>query len=134
MIDRQHLKEYTVIREDRIGGRRYETDPVAAAALPGESVGFQRFFAAPEDDIDVVDVKLHDAPYGHTDTRASAEHNQALSEQRANAVAGVIRVARPDLQLDVQGFGETRLKVPEAGADVAADRAANRRVELRYTG
>ncbi len=54
LIDRQHLKECTVLR-DR--GRRYETDSQLARARTGESVGYQRFFAAPEDDIDV---KVHD--------------------------------------------------------------------------
>ena len=57
LIDREHLKEYTVLRD---GGRRYETDSQLARARTGESVGYQRFFAAPEDDIDVIDVKVHD--------------------------------------------------------------------------
>lgn len=52
LIDRANLKEY---REG------YGTDPVDARAAQGESVGYQVFYAAPEDDIDVVDVKVHDS-------------------------------------------------------------------------
>lgn len=73
---------------------------------------------------------------GHTDTVDSDAFNQKLSEQRAKAVAGAARAARGDLRLDVEGFGETRLKVPESGdeAAVAEARAENRRVEIRYGG
>ena len=72
------------------------------------------------------------AVHGHTDTVGSDEYNLDLSRRRAEAVAAAVRAARPDLVLDVQGFGETRLKVAEGGTDTADDRAANRRVELRY--
>jgi len=58
LIDRQNLKEYTVLREG--SSRRYETDPLRIEAAAGETVGWQRFFAPPEDDIDVIDVKVHD--------------------------------------------------------------------------
>ncbi len=73
---------------------------------------------------------------GHTDTVDSDAFNQKLSEQRAKAVAGAVRGARDDLELDVEGFGETRLKAPETGdeAAVAEARAENRRVEIRYGG
>lgn len=72
------------------------------------------------------------AVHGHTDSVASDEYNLDLSRRRAEAVAAAVRAARPDLVLDVKGFGESQLKVPEAGDDLAEDRAANRRVELRY--
>ncbi|MCA5892064.1 hypothetical protein LEP48_01695 [Isoptericola sp. NEAU-Y5] len=52
LIDRENLKEY------RTG---YTTDYVGAKAARGESVGFQAYFAAPEDDITTIDVKLHDS-------------------------------------------------------------------------
>ncbi|PZR53529.1 hypothetical protein DNL40_08515 [Xylanimonas oleitrophica] len=74
------------------------------------------------------------AVHGHTDTVDEDAFNQELSERRARSVAEAVAQARPDLVLDVQGFGETRLKVPETGDDVAAARAENRRVELRYAG
>lgn len=69
---------------------------------------------------------------GHTDSVGSDDHNQALSERRATAVADALRAARPDLHLTVTGLGETQPAVEEAGDDIADDRAANRRVELRH--
>lgn len=60
LIDRENLKEYQVLEADG-GGRWYRTDPVYAKALPGQSVGYQSFFAAPEDDVTTVDVKLTDS-------------------------------------------------------------------------
>jgi hypothetical protein len=83
---------------------------------------------------------VHDVPHGaaldvdgHTDSVASTAHNQTLSQHRADAVAKVLRAARPDLKLSVHGYGETRPKVVESGDDIAEDRAQNRRVELTYT-
>ncbi|WP_277207723.1 OmpA family protein [Isoptericola croceus] len=75
-------------------------------------------------------VKVH----GHTDTVDTDKFNQELSERRAQAVADAVEAERPDLVLDVQGFGETELKEQEIGDEetVAAARAANRRVEIRY--
>ncbi|MFE6968684.1 hypothetical protein [Isoptericola sp. NPDC057653] len=60
LIDRENLKEYSVLEADG-GGRWYRSDPVFTTALPGRSVGYQAFFAAPEDDITAVDVKLADS-------------------------------------------------------------------------
>lgn len=71
---------------------------------------------------------------GHTDSVDREELNQELSERRAQAVADAIAETRPDLTLEVTGYGESRLKQPEDGDDVAEDRAQNRRVEIRYTG
>jgi len=72
---------------------------------------------------------------GHTDNRGSAEFNQTLSEQRAEAVAAVIREARPDLQLTVKGFGLTKPVASNGTAqeDNPEGRAQNRRVELTYS-
>lgn len=71
---------------------------------------------------------------GHTDSVLDDAHNQDLSERRAQAVAAAVSAARPDVTLDVHGYGESQLKVPEQGDDIADDRAQNRRVELHYTG
>lgn len=65
---------------------------------------------------------------GHTDNTSTPEHNQQLSERRANAVkqalvAGGIDAAR----LTAAGFGATK---PVASNDSALGRAENRRVEL----
>jgi outer membrane protein OmpA-like peptidoglycan-associated protein len=71
---------------------------------------------------------------GHTDSVLDDAHNQALSERRAQSVAAAVAAARPDVVLDVHGYGESQLKVDEGGDDVADDRAQNRLVELHYTG
>lgn len=57
LIDRENLKEYRVLEADG-GGRWFRTDPVYTEALPGQSVGYQVFFAAPEDEISTIDVRL----------------------------------------------------------------------------
>lgn len=73
---------------------------------------------------------------GHTDSVGSDAVNQPLSEQRAQAVAGVIAQARPDLVLTVEGFGASRPVADNSngGEDDPQGRALNRRVEVRYAG
>lgn len=66
------------------------------------------------------------AIYGHTDSRASIEYNQRLSERRANAVYQVAREAGAVVER-VIGFGELR---PIAPNDSAANMQRNRRVEI----
>ena len=65
---------------------------------------------------------------GHTDSTASAEYNQALSENRAKAVREyfIQRGIAPE-RIRAMGFGETR---PAASNDSTEGRALNRRVEL----
>ncbi|MFV0406994.1 MAG: OmpA family protein [Propioniciclava sp.] len=74
--------------------------------------------------------------HGHTDGIGSDEYNQDLSERRAKAAAAEIQKVRPDLSLDIEGFGETKPLKPEkrGGKDDPAARAENRRVEIRYRG
>ena len=71
---------------------------------------------------------------GHTDNIGEPASNQTLSEQRAQAVASVVGSARPDLQLTVEGFGDTQPIEPNetGGDDNPEGRAQNRRVEIRY--
>jgi outer membrane protein OmpA-like peptidoglycan-associated protein len=65
---------------------------------------------------------------GHTDAVGDATYNLALSDRRAETVA--LALAQffevPPENLVVQGYGESDLKVPTAGAEVA-----NRRVNVR---
>jgi len=73
--------------------------------------------------------------HGHTDGVGGDSANLALSKARAQAVAAAVRRARPDLRLDVRGYGE---KEPveantRGGKDNPEGRALNRRVELRYS-
>jgi outer membrane protein OmpA-like peptidoglycan-associated protein len=66
---------------------------------------------------------------GHTDATGSAEHNQDLSQRRANAVAYILSQngVMPQ-RMYVVGFGKTR---PVASNANAAGRARNRRVEIQ---
>ncbi len=67
---------------------------------------------------------------GHTDSRGEEAYNQALSERRAQTVADIIAIKYPDVNLDVQGMGETS---PAASNDTAEGRQMNRRVEVNVT-
>ena len=73
---------------------------------------------------------------GHTDSRPVDRSqydfdNQQLSEHRAQAVADALAAERPDLTLEVEGFGDEQPAVSESPDDPSTY-AANRRVELRY--
>lgn len=74
--------------------------------------------------------------HGHTDSISDRAFNQTLSEQRAATVSAVIAAARPDLTLEVAGFGMDRPIEPNEvnGEDNPEGRALNRRVEIRYGG
>ena len=67
---------------------------------------------------------------GHTDSTGSDEYNQGLSERRAQAVANYLaaRGVNP-ARMATRGYGETQLLVNPEQSE--ADRAANRRVEIR---
>ncbi|MFD2797281.1 OmpA family protein [Promicromonospora vindobonensis] len=73
---------------------------------------------------------------GHTDSIGDGAFNDELSERRAQAVADVLRDARPDLRLTVKGHGERQpIAENEAdGKDNPVGRAKNRRVEVGYAG
>ena len=65
---------------------------------------------------------------GHTDSSGSAQHNQKLSEDRANSVAQYLRGQNIlSDRLDIVGFGEAQ---PVANNQTAAGREINRRVEI----
>ena len=65
--------------------------------------------------------------HGHTDVVGGDDVNLRLSRQRAAAVADYLvrTFGIPSQRLDVQGFGESRLKQPHA-----PEAEANRRVEI----
>jgi len=65
---------------------------------------------------------------GHTDSTATAAHNQTLSEKRAAAVkAYLVTAGVAAARLSAQGFGATK---PVADNTTSIGRAQNRRVEL----
>ena len=66
--------------------------------------------------------------HAHTDSDGSSEHNQLLSEQRANSVIRYLDLLGVSmLRLFPVGFGETK---PITSNDSALGRAQNRRVEI----
>ena len=68
---------------------------------------------------------------GHTDSTGSAQKNQVLSEQRANAVAQYLRTKGvSDQRIAAAGYGSTR---QVASNDMPEGRQQNRRVELTLT-
>ncbi len=65
---------------------------------------------------------------GHTDSTGTASYNQALSENRARTVAGVLQGSGVSgSRLRVQGAGEAQ---PVASNNTVSGRAQNRRVEI----
>ncbi|MGR3714523.1 MAG: OmpA family protein [Shimia sp.] len=87
-----------------------------------------------EDDLLKVAASLNDYPdstvqiLGHTDNSGSAEHNQGLSQRRANAVADVLMNGGvPFGRIDAMGRGEDQ---PIASNLDEAGRRQNRRVEI----
>jgi OOP family OmpA-OmpF porin len=65
---------------------------------------------------------------GHTDSVGSDEHNQTLSQQRADSVkAYLVKAGVDEARLKTAGFGESK---PVADNDTEMGRAQNRRVEL----
>ncbi|NUR87542.1 MAG: OmpA family protein [Nonomuraea sp.] len=71
---------------------------------------------------------------GHTDDQGADAYNLALSRRRAAAVERALRGRLPGFTFQVQGFGESRPKLPNLvdGSPVEANRAKNRRVEIVF--
>ena len=67
---------------------------------------------------------------GHTDNTGTAAYNQALSEQRARAVRGILINTVTPSRVIAYGVGETR---PIESNASSAGRQANRRVEVFIT-
>jgi outer membrane protein OmpA-like peptidoglycan-associated protein len=94
------------------------------ATLSAESQKELKEFAAKMADMPDTDVTV----YGHTDNTGSAEVNEKLSTQRANAVAGYLQSC---------GIASSRIKaegksytMPVADNSTKEGRAQNRRVEV----
>jgi outer membrane protein OmpA-like peptidoglycan-associated protein len=65
---------------------------------------------------------------GYTDSTGSFEHNQKLSEQRANSVASyLVRSGVRAGRIQARGFGE---RYPIADNSTTMGRSYNRRVEI----
>ena len=64
---------------------------------------------------------------GHTDSDASDEHNQVLSENRANSVKNFLAAQGLTAEISTNGYGESR---PIATNDTPEGKQKNRRVEI----
>ena len=68
---------------------------------------------------------------GHTDSQGRVLSNQALSERRAKTVMGELVYHGADKErFETRGFGSNQPVI--ANEKTAEDRAANRRVEIRF--
>jgi len=97
----------------------------ASARLTGASLSGLAAFAETVKACPGVGIRIG----GHTDASGSAEFNQALSQQRAEAVKEALMTAGVDAdRLEAKGFGEAQ---PVASNDTPAGRAQNRRIEFQ---
>lgn len=88
------------------------------------------------DDLEKLAASMNDYPnttievVGHTDNTGTSSYNQALSEQRARAVRGILINTVDPRRVIAYGVGETR---PIASNATASGRQENRRVEIYIT-
>ena len=94
---------------------KYDVRPEAEVALKNLAVVLKE-----------ADVKAFQID-GHTDSDASDEHNQVLSENRANAVKNFLAAQGLTAEISINGYGESR---PIASNDTAEGKQKNRRVEI----
>lgn len=64
---------------------------------------------------------------GHTDSDASDEHNQVLSENRANSVKNFLASQGITAEISIKGYGERK---PISSNDTEEGKQKNRRVEI----
>ena len=94
---------------------KYDVRPEAAEVLKNLATVLK------EADIKVFEID------GHTDSDASDEHNQVLSENRANSVKNFLTSQGLTAEITINGYGESR---PIASNDTPEGKQKNRRVEI----
>ena len=94
---------------------KYDIRPEAAEVLKNLAVVLKE-----------ADIKAFEID-GHTDSDASDEHNQVLSENRANAVKNFLAAQGLTAEITINGYGESR---PIASNDTPEGKQKNRRVEI----
>ncbi|WP_338944929.1 OmpA family protein [Fusobacterium canifelinum] len=94
---------------------KYDIRPEAAEVLKNLAVVLKE-----------ADIKAFEVD-GHTDSDASDEHNQVLSENRANSVKNFLAAQGLTAEITINGYGESR---PIATNDTPEGKQKNRRVEI----
>lgn len=94
---------------------KYDIRPEAAEVLKNLAVVLKE-----------ADIKAFEID-GHTDSDASDEHNQVLSENRANSVKNFLAAQGLTAEITINGYGESR---PIATNDTPEGKQKNRRVEI----
>ena len=94
---------------------KYDIRPEAAEVLKNLAVVLKE-----------ADIKAFEID-GHTDSDASDEHNQVLSENRANSVKNFLAAQGLTAEISTNGYGESR---PIATNDTPEGKQKNRRVEI----
>lgn len=91
--------------------------------VPPEAEEFLKNLATVLKEMDVKNFEID----GHTDSDASDEHNQVLSENRANSVKNFLVSQGVTAEITTKGYGESK---PVASNDTAEGKQKNRRVEI----
>lgn len=94
---------------------KYDIRPEAAEVLKNLAVVLKE-----------ADIKAFEID-GHTDSDASDEHNQVLSENRANSVKNFLAAQGLTAEISINGYGESR---PIATNNTPEGKQKNRRVEI----
>jgi outer membrane protein OmpA-like peptidoglycan-associated protein len=120
-VQEQMAKDLSEFGRVRLYGINFDTD---SAVIREES----------EPTLDKIVAMLKSEPSmqliieGHTDSDGTTEHNQVLSQQRAESVKSyLIAAGISSSRLSVEGYGES---MPVASNTTATGKAQNRRVEL----
>ena len=130
---------WDIVVADVGGGLKAALDKGCKVALYGIQFDFDKATIKPESEPTLQQVLAVMKPVktsfeidGHTDNVGKSDYNAKLSQSRADAVkAWLVAHGIADKRLTTQGFGD---KVPLVPNDNAADRAKNRRVELKKPG
>lgn len=120
-VQEQIVKDLSEFGRVRLYGINFDYD---SAVIRGESKPTLDKIVAMLDSEPTMQLMIE----GHTDSDGTTEHNQVLSQQRAESVKSYLVAAGiSSSRLSVEGFGES---MPVASNTTATGKAQNRRVEL----
>jgi len=130
---------WNIVIADVGGGLKAALDKSCKVALYGINFDFDKATIKPDSEPTLQQVlavmKASKTSFeidGHTDNVGKPDYNLTLSQSRADAVKKwLVAHGIADKRLTAQGFGD---KAPVVPNDNAADRAKNRRVELKKPG